>query len=74
MTLDSTGELYVATKLGIQVCDQAGRVVGIISKPPNGRISNLVFGGPDLQFYTQPQATKSTSGKSGARASSPGSR
>jgi gluconolactonase len=49
MTVDNTGEIYVATKLGIQVCDQAGRVVGIIAKPPNGRVSNLVFGGPDLQ-------------------------
>ena len=33
MTFDTTGHLYVATKLGIQVCDQAGRVVGIIRRP-----------------------------------------
>jgi sugar lactone lactonase YvrE len=28
------------------VCDQAGRVNGIIPTP-NGRIANLCFGGPD---------------------------
>jgi sugar lactone lactonase YvrE len=33
MTFDTTGHLYVATKLGIQMCDQAGRVVGIIRRP-----------------------------------------
>jgi gluconolactonase len=49
MTLDREGYLYVATKLGIQVCDQPGRVVGIISYPQAGDASNLVFGGPDLQ-------------------------
>jgi len=50
MTLDREGYLYVATKLGIQVCDQPGRVVGIISYPQPGDASNLVFGGPDLQW------------------------
>jgi gluconolactonase len=49
MTLDRDGYLYVATKLGIQICDQPGRVVGIISYPQSGDASNLVFGGPDLQ-------------------------
>jgi sugar lactone lactonase YvrE len=49
MTVDSEGHLYVATKLGIQVCDQAGRVVGIIRKPdPAGDASSVVFGGPNL--------------------------
>jgi len=48
MATDSTGHLYVATKLGIQICDPPGRVVGIIRKPEPGPISSLVFGGPDL--------------------------
>ena len=48
MTLDSDGQLYVATTLGIQICDQAGRVVGIIAKPQPGPLSNVVFGGPGL--------------------------
>ncbi len=38
------GRLYVATRMGIQVCDQAGRVNAIIPTP-NGRVSNLSFGG-----------------------------
>lgn len=49
MTVDSEGYLYVATKLGIQICDQPGRVVAIINKPQPGSLSNLVLGGPDLQ-------------------------
>ena len=39
--------LYVATRLGIQVCDQAGRVNCIIPTP-NGRVSNLTFGGENF--------------------------
>jgi sugar lactone lactonase YvrE len=49
MTVDSEGFLYVATKLGIQICDPAGRVVGILRKPQSTDPSNVVFGGPDLQ-------------------------
>lgn len=49
MTTDSEGFLYVATKVGIQVCDPAGRVVAIISKPQRSDPSNVVFGGADLQ-------------------------
>ena len=44
LKVDREGRLYVATRLGIQVCDQAGRVNAIIPTP-NGRITNLVFGG-----------------------------
>jgi sugar lactone lactonase YvrE len=50
MTLDSDGNLYVATNIGLQVCDQPGRVVSIINKPQNGPLSNVVFGGPGLQY------------------------
>ena len=46
MKVDSEGRLYVATKLGIQICDQAGRVNAILPTP-NGRITNLSFGGAD---------------------------
>jgi sugar lactone lactonase YvrE/enterochelin esterase-like enzyme len=49
MTLDSEGQLYVATRMGVQICDQAGRVVGIINKPQPGPLANVVFGGADLQ-------------------------
>ena len=47
MEVDSAGRLYVATRLGIQVCDQAGRV-NCILPTPNGKVSNVVFGGSDF--------------------------
>ena len=47
MRVDTDGRLYVASRLGIQVCDQAGRVNCIIPTP-NGRISNLEFGVADF--------------------------
>jgi sugar lactone lactonase YvrE/enterochelin esterase-like enzyme len=51
--VDRDGRLYVATRLGIQVCDQAGRVNCIIPTP-NGQVSNLCFGGEnfDMLFAT----------------------
>ena len=42
---DRDGRLWVATRMGLQVCDQAGRVLCIIPTP-NGACSNLCFGGP----------------------------
>ncbi|MDO8544061.1 MAG: SMP-30/gluconolactonase/LRE family protein [Opitutaceae bacterium] len=53
MKVDREGRLYVATRLGLQICDQAGRVNAIIPTP-NGRITNLCFGGPkfDTIFET----------------------
>ena len=43
-----SGTLYVTTSLGLQFCDQAGRVNGIIAKPQNKWLSNAVFGGADF--------------------------
>ena len=48
MTTDTEGHLYVATDIGVQICDQPGRVVAILSKPHLGSLSNVVFGGPGL--------------------------
>jgi gluconolactonase len=48
MTVDTRGTLYVTTEMGLQFCDQAGRVNGIISKPQKAWLSNAVFGGADL--------------------------
>ncbi len=50
---DRDGRLYVATRMGIQVCDQAGRVQCILPTP-NGRVANLCFGGEkfDTLFAT----------------------
>ncbi|HEY6290445.1 MAG TPA: SMP-30/gluconolactonase/LRE family protein [Terriglobia bacterium] len=49
MTVDSLGYLYVATELGIQVCDQPGRVVAVVNSPAPGPLSGMVFGGAGLQ-------------------------
>jgi sugar lactone lactonase YvrE len=48
MTTDTEGYLYVATRVGIQVCDQPGRVTAIIGKPQAAALANVVFGGPNL--------------------------
>ena len=46
--VDRDGRLYVTTLMGIQVCDQAGRVNCIIPTP-KGKVANLCFGGADFQ-------------------------
>jgi sugar lactone lactonase YvrE len=53
MRVDREGQLYVATGMGIQVCDQVGRVQCIIPMP-NGKVTNLCFGGEgfDTLFAT----------------------
>lgn len=50
LVTDAQGWLYAATPLGIQVCDQAGRVNGIIAPPDGdygGRVFAMTFGGPN---------------------------
>jgi sugar lactone lactonase YvrE len=44
---DRDGRVYVATRMGIQVLDQLGRVNAIIPVPEN-KVSNLSFAGPDF--------------------------
>jgi sugar lactone lactonase YvrE len=53
MRVDRDGRLYVATRAGIQICDQAGKVQCILAMP-NGRAANLTFGGEnfDMLFVT----------------------
>lgn len=47
MCVDRDGRLYVATRLGVQVCDQAGRV-NVILPVPSARVTNVRFGGPEF--------------------------
>ncbi|HSI11414.1 MAG TPA: SMP-30/gluconolactonase/LRE family protein [Chthoniobacter sp.] len=47
MTVDSAGRLYVATRMGLQICDQAGRVNCIVPTP-YGTVSSVAFGGPEF--------------------------
>ncbi|MEJ7769582.1 MAG: SMP-30/gluconolactonase/LRE family protein [Chitinophagaceae bacterium] len=44
---DREGRVYVASRLGIQVLDQTGRVNAILPVP-SGQASNLCFGGKDF--------------------------
>lgn len=47
LTCDRDGRIYVATRAGIQVLDQTGRVNAILPTP-NGSVSNMAFGGKDF--------------------------
>ncbi len=44
---DATGRIYVASRLGIQVLDQVGRVNAILPSP-SGQVSNCCFGGANF--------------------------
>lgn len=48
MAVDTEGYLYVATSLGVQVCDQPGRVVAILRKPTAANLSNVWIEGNQL--------------------------
>jgi len=48
LCVDKDGRLYVASGAGVQICDQAGRVNAILAKPAPGWLSNVDFGGPEL--------------------------
>jgi enterochelin esterase-like enzyme len=49
LAVDTHGNLYVATRMGIQVCDQNGRVRAILPLPtPSGPVRSLCFGGPQF--------------------------
>jgi gluconolactonase len=48
MTVDAAGRLYATSPLGLQVFDQAGRVIGIINKPQEGSLANVTFGGREM--------------------------
>ncbi len=48
MCMDQEGWLVVATAMGVQICDQPGRVHLIAPAPAGARYpSNVTFGGPD---------------------------
>lgn len=47
LTIDTKGNLYVTTRLGIQIFDQAGKHLGTIAVPEQP--ANCTFGGPDFK-------------------------
>ncbi len=46
-TIDSKGNLYITSHLGIEVVDPAGKALGVIECPE--KPANVTFGGPDLK-------------------------
>jgi gluconolactonase len=55
LAVDAHGNLYVATRMGVQVCDQNGRVRAILPLPtPCGPVRSLCFGGEhfDILYVT----------------------
>jgi gluconolactonase len=58
MAVDTEGHLYVTTEMGVQVCDQPGRVVAIINKPQAGWLANVAFGGPEFDWLFATAADK----------------
>lgn len=50
MTMDDDGRLYVASHAGVQIFDTEGRPSGVIAKPQDRFLSNVVFGGPGFQY------------------------
>jgi len=48
MCVDRRGNLYVATRMGLQVCDQAGRVNAILPLPGNATPTAVCFGGANF--------------------------
>lgn len=50
LEVDADGRVYCASRLGIQIFDQPGRVNAILPKPQPKSISNLCFGGKDLDI------------------------
>jgi hypothetical protein len=51
LAVDTKGNLYVATRMGVQVCDQNGRVRAILPLPtPCGPARGICFGGPNFDI------------------------
>ncbi len=48
MATDSQGRLYVTSNTGVQILDQAGRVIGILDNPARTPSTAITFGGPNL--------------------------
>jgi gluconolactonase len=50
VTMDSIGQVYFATPLGVQVCEANGRLAEILNPPEPGGISAVVFAGRDRNW------------------------
>jgi len=50
MAMDVEGMLYVTTRMGVQVCDQPGRVNAILRQPRDAAITGAAFGGSEFSM------------------------
>ncbi len=50
VTMDSIGQVYFASALGIQVTEQNGRVAAVLNAPIFGAVEKITFGGKELEF------------------------
>ncbi len=58
VTLDTIGQVYFATGIGLQVCEANGRVAQILNPPEHGMITSLAFGGKSLNWLYVSQGGK----------------
>lgn len=59
LAVDTHGNLYVATRMGVQICDQNGRVRAILPLPtPSRPVRGLCFGGKHFEFLYVTEGTK----------------
>lgn len=49
-TVDSQGQVYFATAVGLQVCEANGRAAQILNPPRLGTVSGIAFCGKDLDW------------------------
>jgi sugar lactone lactonase YvrE len=57
-TLDSIGQVYFASPLGIQMCEANGRVAAILNSPEPGPVTALAFAGKDMNWLYAAQGGK----------------
>jgi enterochelin esterase-like enzyme/sugar lactone lactonase YvrE len=50
MATDTQGRLYITSNTGVQILDQAGRVIGILDNPDRTPTSAITFGGQHLDI------------------------
>jgi gluconolactonase len=58
VTVDAVGRVYVASQAGLQVFDTAGCLSGVIAKPQEKALSNVVFAGANLDLLVVTSADK----------------
>ena len=48
--MDSEGQVYFSTNMGIQLSEANGRAAAILNKPELGSVTGIAFGGKDLNW------------------------